>query len=297
MSTAFDTYSQMAKKTKHNPSAGTGPKLDDLLSFIVLKPKKWKRIRILPPVLSSAVIWFDYKTQSGKDTQIPKYVTGWNVLEDCYGEAACPWVDRLSKMTHHGEAARIARHYYANVIDRSLEKKAKKSKPTKSEAKTGFKDPDNKKSVTPVKVMRFPPGLFKRILQLEGTNNGHDVFDVKNGLDLNVCFDPDAAPALMFDIQTAGESSALEDHEKEYLLYDIHAALQELHGQDVKQQETEARNIFGKKKDKDDTAEMIADPPKKKKAGKKAKGKGKGKDSGDKFDFKESKKSKKGKKS
>src|SRR5690606_32955659 len=118
--------------------------------------------------------------------------------------------------------------FYMCAIVRGLQKKHTKTRASKEEKKSGFKDKNNEDSSTPVRVLRFTPTNAAKIAELKGLNTvtkknqteGYAVNHERYGVDLRIMYKPDASPSDQYQI-IPGERTPLTDEEKEYLLYDL----------------------------------------------------------------------------
>ncbi len=118
--------------------------------------------------------------------------------------------------------------YLSNSIIRDIQENSKKGnkKPNKNQK---FRVPGDK-WWSPVKVIQLPHGAASKIKNLKSLNKvkdkktgkiiKYDMNDIKNGMDINICFDKNQSGSGMYDIQKE-ERTPLSKEEKAYLLYDL----------------------------------------------------------------------------
>ena len=129
--------------------ANRGQRIDEQVDILKLD-KKWASLRFVGGrVMPVATHWMDIIGSKSKEkVSISKTCIGFNMESENHDSDNCPYCKIGLNPT-------IA--YYANAIDRNAQENEprKKPKPTKEEAKTGFKDKESE-TWTPVRVIRIP---------------------------------------------------------------------------------------------------------------------------------------------
>ena len=201
------------------------PRIEDIVKVKALDRKKFTALRLMPgdDWLVVAVHWITITTKAGKEIRIPKNCIGFDPVTDGF-DNECPYCDL------GGDNGTARKAYYANVLFRKMQddEPDRLGKPTKTEAKTGFKDDTESDAWTPVQVLRLPPSLVGSIQGLSELNKHRvdgkrvqfSVNDGEYGTDVNIKFDPDAEPSRMYDVQI-GQPSPLTEDEEAYLLWDL----------------------------------------------------------------------------
>jgi len=223
----------MAKKWGNiNPADSNRVRLDDLVDIMSMPKKKWLQVRFLDTdVLPVKLHWINILAgQSKKEVSIPKYCISFDTTNETEIEGvSCPYCDLPEGVS------RTQKFYLANAIVRDLQEDepARKVRPNTREKSSGFKDMSSE-SWTPVRVLRIPMSLAKKIQELAQLNkvknrktgevSCYDVSHAVFGADVNIKFDPDETGSAMYSVQLA-ERTKLTDAEKEYLLYDLSDAL------------------------------------------------------------------------
>ena len=233
---------------------------------------KWSTVRFMHSrVLPTATHWFDIIGSKSKEkVSISKMCVGFDMEKESHNADDCPYCKL-------GLTYSIS--YYANCIDRTAQenKPRKIPKPTKQELKTGLKD-INSESWTPVRVLRIPSSLAKKIQSLKdlnirksktGEKKSYFVDDVKYGADVNIKYDAKAAGTEKYQIQLA-EKSALTEEEQAYLIWDLSPELFNIETYEQAQREikrTEILDSDGKRinDDLDDAEDSVGSKKTKKK--------------------------------
>ena len=211
----------MKSFSKLKPSNGREklPRMEDLVDVLTLKEKAWTTIRILPGgVLSLGVHWVKTRNKDGKEINFKKLCLGWDSEQERSDVDKCPYcaapgVDGPTQ------------EYWVQVIDRYEQEQepARKPKPTEKELRSQRKDKDSR-TWTPVKCLRMPPSLVRKIMQLEEINivkgERKEVTDEKYGFDVQMYYDPQAAGGDKYNVQK-GDRTPLTDEEKDYLTWDL----------------------------------------------------------------------------
>ena len=254
------------------PNAGNNrnTRIEEKIDLMKLT-NKWSTVRFVHSrVLPTATHWFDIIGSKSKEkVSISKMCVGFDMEKESHNSDDCPYCKL-------GLTYSIS--YYANCIDRAAqEKKPRKiPKPTKQELKTGFKD-INSESWTPVRVLRIPSSLAKKIQSLKdlnirksktGEKKSYFVDDVKYGADVNIKYDAKAAGTEKYQIQLA-EKSALTEEEQAYLIWDLSSELFNVETYEQAQREikrTEILDSDGKRinDDLDDAEESVGSKKSKK---------------------------------
>ena len=254
------------------PNAGNNrnTRIEEKIDLMKLT-NKWSTVRFVHSrVLPTATHWFDIIGSKSKEkVSISKMCVGFDMEKESHNADDCPYCKL-------GLTYSIS--YYANCIDRTAQenKPRKIPKPTKQELKTGFKD-INSESWTPVRVLRIPSSLAKKIQSLKdlnirksktGEKKSYFVDDVKYGADVNIKYDAKAAGTEKYQIQLA-EKSALTEEEQAYLIWDLSSELFNVETYEQAQREikrTEILDSDGKRinDDLDDAEESVGSKKSKK---------------------------------
>jgi hypothetical protein len=233
----------MAKRLGNiNPSDGKGLRLEDFVDLMPFPKKKWVQVRFLDlDILPVKQHWVNILAgKEHKEVNIPKFCVSFD--SDTEGDTPgvhCPYCDLPATV------AKAQRFYLANAIIREFQddEPARKVKPSQQEAESGFKD---KKSSTwtPVRVLRLPQSLAKKILDLAQLNKVktksgqvicYDVSHDKFGVDVNIKFDPDASGTDMYAAQ-GGERTSITPAEKDFLVYNLTADIITQCGKETEEQ-------------------------------------------------------------
>jgi hypothetical protein len=264
-------------------------RLDDIINIVKFPKKAWLNVRLLDlDIMPMKQHWVNIV--AGKDRReisIPKICISFDPQTEGNRKGIiCPYCEL--------EGKRDDFKYLANAIMREeQEDKPRKAKdPSKSERKSGFKDP-NSDSWTPVSVIRLPSSLAKKIQDLKalnkkknketGENKTYSVSHEKFGCDIGIKFDPDAKGGDMYQVQLL-ERTPLTDEEKEFLVYELQEKLldecgredetsakrelakMEIVGQEKLEEEDEPKKKKKKSRDEDEDDDIdLEDEPKKKK--------------------------------
>lgn len=211
----------MKSFSKLKPSNGREklPRMEDLVDVLTLKEKAWTQVRILPGgVLSLGVHWVKTTNKDGKEISFKKLCLGWDSEQERSDVDKCPYC------AAPGVEGPV-QEYWVQVIDRYEQEQepARKPKPTEKELRTQHKDKDSR-TWTPVKCLRMPPSLVRKIMQLEEINivKGvrREVTDEQYGFDLQIYYDPQAAGGDKYNVQK-GDRTPLTDDEKDYLTWEL----------------------------------------------------------------------------
>lgn len=212
------------------------PRIDDLITLYKWPVKKWTTARLYGPFYSYAGYWVKTKNKEGKPTRFFVECPSWDSATQRQDNTIYdPWRDQMEAerdLANEDKNIQFVVHYYINAIIRSNQdnRPGKAVKPSKSEAKSGFKEKDSD-SWTPVGAIRFPRGVvgklqeFKALNVQENKKTGNmepfHVTDPKYGCDIRVYYDPDKAPADQYQLQPKDKRSPLTEEEKEYLVWDL----------------------------------------------------------------------------
>lgn len=199
-----------------------GKKLEDLFDMLQLKDGKWTQVRIMP--YAGAAVgqhWIDIVgSKTKKEVRIPKMCVSFNgETEEHNPKIKCPYC---------GVDDKFNPFYVCNVIVRSLQEDApRKNRLTSAEKKSGFKDPDSE-SWTPIKVMRIPSSLMRKIQGLKDLNKDrktkktYSVLNAEFGADINVMYNSKASGTDKYQLQLA-DKVALNEEELSLLRYELDA--------------------------------------------------------------------------
>lgn len=309
-------------------SRNDSARLDEVIDLIKWIDKKWVPIRILPRApLQVRQAWIKiYAGKDKKEITIPRYVVNFDPEnpEKPKKGVRCPYSELV---TDKDGPVRVSDFWLFNVIDRDMQdegapRKGKGAKPTKEEAKTGFKD-INSDTWTPVKVARFTMTMIMRMNELSEDNiikdkktkkkSQYDATDENYGFDVKVKFKKDAPGTDKYSIDKVdGGCTPLTKEEKGYLVWELTEKLLDATGrltekqalEDVKRMEIVGGNTADDDDDDDDDRKKSKkksrsldddDDDDKKKKSKKKKSKELFKDDDDDDDDDDDKKSKKSK--
>ena len=204
------------------------PRAEDIVDVLKLPANDWLSTRAVGPVVAVGGHWVNVeppkKDKKSKAFWVPCLAFD-PKTEERDSTKSCPWCSDTSGWV------RSALDYWQNFIVRSLEDDApaKQKEHTKKERKTGFKEKSSK-SWTPCKALRVAPG-FMRDLKKAASLNRHKTKDgqkkafplshVKCGVDLEIMYAPDEAPAKKYSLHKGEKRTPLSDEQQEYLLQDI----------------------------------------------------------------------------
>lgn len=213
-------------------SRGDSVRLEELVDLVKFPNNKWVQLRILDgDMLSYKQHWINILTPKTKrEVRIPKMCLGHNPLtEEMDGE--CPYCEVESQSSVS---------YLTNVIVRSIQdEEPGKIRVTKAEQASGFKDMASE-SWTPVRVLRLPSGLMKKVQELKALNkvkgkDGVKTFDVthdKFGVDINIKYDENAKGPEKYAVNMA-ERTPMQEAEQDYLRWDLPESLLDQMGLDT----------------------------------------------------------------
>ena len=210
----------------HNDAA----KIEELVELFDLKSaqRAFVALRFLPSsMLPMRRHWIQIKTKTGTSS-IPKMCSEFDPdnPDTPLPGRKCPYCKLPHGKPEEGYPAKLEEHMYANVLVRDLQDSltVNPSKYTKEEKETGFKSM-NSKSVTPVRVLRMPLGVARRIKEMAEHNKGKPVYDLKMGMDVLLKYNPKAAPTDMYRLDRGdGERTPLTKAEQQYLIFDLEDA-------------------------------------------------------------------------
>lgn len=211
------------------PPTSERVRMADLVELVQLpKNGEWVSVRFIGPVASYGYHWITFFSERKKsEITIPKLCLAYDPeTESIDSTKQCPYCD----------LAKLSVEYYVNCIVRSIQEQEPKriSPPTAEEMATGFKDKSSS-SWTPVRVLRMPPTLAKKIMKLSVLNRHkdpktgrvavYDVSDPKYGCDVYISYDESATGSDKYQVQK-GNHSPLTQTEMGYLLWNIEDRLQ-----------------------------------------------------------------------
>ena len=264
------------------PDAGgnDSAKLEELFEMFDQKTatKSFVAVRFMPySMLPVRRHWIQITTQKGKATGIPKMCCSFdadNPAKPLKGKK-CPYCTLSHGKPEDGHPAKYEEYMLANVLVRDLQDSGRFGKMTKTEKKTGIKEIDSK-SPTPIRVIRMPMGVARRIKEMAEMNKGKNVHDPKYGIDVMFKYNAKAAPADMYKLER-GDRTPLTEKEMAYLRWDLDNAdeVYDLMGRlspEAAMAEFKKLDIRGTETDEDEDEDDDDDVPVGKK-GKKSKGK------------------------
>ena len=180
------------------PSGGRR-KMEDVVNLHKFG-KEWSVIRLIGGLEEVQQMWISVLPEDG-DT-----VTKW-------ARRVADVDDNIYNNLPNSKEKRIA--YFNNAILRDVKGK---HKPTKNEVKAGHLIVEEN-SNSPVVVVRFPPGLARRVKEIAELGK-FDVSDPDNGVDLHLRFDAKAPASVMYSLQR-GDQTPLTKKERQYLLWPL----------------------------------------------------------------------------
>ncbi|BAG41672.1 hypothetical protein [Ralstonia phage phiRSL1] len=277
----------------------------DKVNIMKLPAKKWVTLRLFGPTFSYCTYWVKTKKKDGKGTtnfsvNSPSYSPDTQEFDSTKYD---PWRDLYQAergVDQKDRNIQVATHFYINAIMRSEQKKepARKSKPTSSERKTGYKDKDSD-TWTPVVALRLPAGVVAKIQKMKGLNTvdgkggtkSYSLSHPKFGMDIRIMHDPDESPANQYTIQPGPNGQTpLTEEELAYLKWDLSELASEQTEEEVKADFASwaKRNGIklkgGKKRSDEDFEEEDEDEAPKSKKGKAAKKPARDEDEDEDFD-------------
>ena len=206
------------------PRAGgqESKRLEDIFDMLAQKDGKWIQIRVMPyECVAVGQHWIDIiGSKSKKEVRIPKMCVSFdgNTEEHKKG-VKCPYCAVDEKFSPF---------YLMNVLVRSLQEDApRKNRLSSAEKKSGIKDPDSE-SWTPIKVLRVPSSLMRKIQGLKDLNRDkatkktYSVQHAEFGADINVKYDSKASGTDKYQAQLS-DKCALTEEELGFLRYELDA--------------------------------------------------------------------------
>lgn len=209
------------------------PRLEDLFEVLAWPKKaKWVQIRLFGPIVSSAQHWFKFSNAEGKEVNFPKDCLRWDSEEHGFDiSKPCPYCDLADKFG--GKVVRAGKFFYSNAIVRDLQEDTpSKIKMTPEEKKSGFKNMESD-SWTPVRVVKIPISLARKLKSLAELNKAKidgqlqvvDLSDYEHGCDVQVKYDAKVEnPTDMYQVQKDERTPITEDEEG-YLVFNIEEPL------------------------------------------------------------------------
>jgi hypothetical protein len=221
--------------------------IGDKITILKFPERKWITLRIHGPIFVYGGYWVKTKKKDGKRGQFytpcPSYdpktqerdskkYDPWRQLEE--SEADLKPEERHVNFTQHG---------YMNALSRAAQRDKPKSrtKPTKAERKTGFKDKDSDTWTANVAV-KLPPGAVRKLKEQAGLNvvemkggqsKAFSVTHPKYGCDVRILYDSKKAPADQYQV-SIGERKPLTEEEEEMLKWDLSDLVEEMKESEVK---------------------------------------------------------------
>lgn len=230
-------------------------RMEEVVEMIKYVDKKWKPLRLLPHApLQVRQIWINiYTGADNKEISIPRYDISFDPTnpEKPKKGVRCPF-KALIGPDKKTSPARSGDFWLFNAIDRDKQEEGaprKSPKPTKEEAKTGFKD-INSETWTPVSVARFTMTMIMRMNELSednkrknkktGKKEQYDATDPDYGFDVKVKYKKDAPGTDKYSIDKVDDGAVpLTKEEKAYLIWDLTEKLLDATGRMTEEQANE----------------------------------------------------------
>lgn len=230
-------------------------RMEEVVDMIKYVDKKWKPIRLLPHApLQVRQIWINiYTGADNKEISIPRYDISFDPTnpEKPKKGVRCPF-KALIGPDKKTSPARSGDFWLFNAIDRDKQEEGpprKSPKPTKEEAKTGFKD-INSETWTAVGVARFTMTMIMRMNELSednkrknkktGKKEQYDATDADYGFDVKVKYKKDAPGTDKYSIDKVDDGAVpLTKEEKAYLIWDLTEKLLDATGRMTEEQANE----------------------------------------------------------
>jgi hypothetical protein len=230
-------------------------RMEEVVEMIKYVDKKWKPIRLLPLApLQVRQIWINiYTGAENKEIQIPRYDISFDPANPDKPKKGvrCPF-KALITADRKTSPARSGDFWLFNAIDRDKQEEGaprKSPKPTKEEAKTGFKD-INSETWTPVGVARFTMTMIMRMNELSednkrknkktGKKEQYDATDADYGFDVKVKYKKDAPGTDKYSIDKVDDGAVpLTKEERAYLVWELTEKLLDATGRMTEEQANE----------------------------------------------------------
>lgn len=230
-------------------------RMEEVVDMIKYVDKKWKPIRLLPHApLQVRQIWINiYTGADNKEISIPRYDISFDPTnpEKPKKGVRCPF-KALIGPDKKTSPARSGDFWLFNAIDRDKQEEGpprKSPKPTKEEAKTGFKD-INSETWTAVGVARFTMTMIMRMNELSednkrknkktGKKEQYDATDADYGFDVKVKYKKDAPGTDKYSIDKVDDGAVpLTKEEKSMLIWDLTEKLLDATGRMTEEQANE----------------------------------------------------------
>jgi len=230
-------------------------RMEEVVDMIKWVDKKWKPVRLLPLApLQVRQIWINiYTGADNKEIQIPRYDISFDPAnpEKPKKGVRCPF-KALIGPDKKTSPARSGDFWLFNAIDRDKQEEGpprKSPKPTKEEAKTGFKD-INSETWTAVGVARFTMTMIMRMNELSednkrknkktGKKEQYDATDADYGFDVKVKYKKDAPGTDKYSIDKVDDGAVpLTKEEKAMLVWDLSEKLLDATGRMTEEQANE----------------------------------------------------------
>jgi hypothetical protein len=204
------------------------PRPDELVDVLPSNPKEWQTLRYVGPLAAVGGHWLNLEKPNPKKKTKAFYkpCRAFNPeTEERDSTVYCPYCEDESGWIRNDLI------YWQNAIVRSLEEDApaKRGKLTEKEKETGFKEKGSK-AWTPARASRLTPGTVRELKKLSKLNRQTDkktgekkswpLTHKRYGMDVEMMYDPDEAPAKKYSVQK-GEKTRLNEEQREYLLWDV----------------------------------------------------------------------------
>lgn len=205
------------------------PRAEDIVDVLKLPNAEYISTRAIGPVVAVGGHWVNVEPQK-KDKKTKAFWVPCLAFdpktEERDSTKSCPWCSDTSGWVRSGL------DYWQNVIVRSLEeeKPATEKEHTKKERKSGFKEKSSK-SWTPCRALRIAPGfmrdlkkaasLNRHLNKKTGQKKAYPLSHEKCGVDLEIQYDKDEAPAKKYSLHKGEKRTPLTEEQQEYLLQPI----------------------------------------------------------------------------
>ena len=198
--------------------------------------KEFVTLRMLPLVFTYGAFNVRTKSKDGKESGFTVYAKSWDskagILDPNIPD---PWRDLYNweKDNDIPKEERWIKSFsvqnFMNAISRKEQKRLRKdkTKPSKAERKSGFKD---KSSDYPSRVVpaKLPPSAIEKLKEQgalntrekNGETHAYPLTHAKFGCDVRIKYDKDKSPADQYQV-VIGERSPITEQESEYPLWDL----------------------------------------------------------------------------
>lgn len=215
------------------------PKIEDKVELLKLPEGKPVQLRLISPIFMYAGYWVKFPKKKGEQKQRKFYTpspsydpvaqTFDSTIYDPFNEIC--QLEYAHKVDYKDRLIDRRVYGYALVIVRSLQRQepARKSRPTKEELRTGFKDKDSD-SWTCVRVLRLSKSVLQDLRDMAqanvvrnnktGETKSIPLAHPRGGMDIRIKYDPTREPAKQYQVLPAGRTPLTEEEQK-YLTFDL----------------------------------------------------------------------------